>query len=56
MQINSTMAYEQFQGTDDYGKNSHFVLVNQGKTFQIFSRTYRQNSRTFLEFERITLR
>ena len=28
-------------------KTSHSVLVNHGKTFQTFSRTYKQNSRTF---------
>ena len=31
-------------------KNSHSVQVNHGKTFQTFSRTYKQNSRTFKDF------
>ena len=31
-------------------KTSHSALVNHGKTFQTFSRTYIQNSRTFKDF------
>ena len=42
--------FVQLQGTSYYTKNSHSVLVNHGKTFQFFSRTYKQKSRTFKDF------
>ena len=31
-------------------KTSHSVLANHAKTFQIFSRTYKQSSSTFKDF------
>ena len=42
--------FVQLQGVSYYKQNkkaSHSVQVNHGKTFQILSRTYKQNSGTF---------
>ena len=47
MQIISTMALYNHKVPVVKKKTSHSVLVNHGKTFQNFSRTYKQNSRTF---------
>ena len=48
MQIISTMASHNYKVPVSAKKQiSHFVLVNHGKTFRLFSRTYKQNSRTF---------
>ena len=48
MQIISAMALYNYKVPLIVKKTtSHFVLVNHGKTFQIFSRTYKKNSRTF---------
>ena len=52
MQIISTMALHNYQVPViiKEKKTSQSVLVNHEKTFQIFSRTYKQNSRTFEDF------
>ena len=53
MQIISTMALYNYKVPVIIRKTtSHFVLVNHGKNFQIFSRTYKQNSRTFQDREK----
>ena len=53
MQIISTMALYNYNVPVITKKKIHIVLVNHGKTFQLFSRTYKQNSRTFKNRKKI---
>ena len=51
MQIISTIALYNYKVPITMKKNSHFVQVNQGKTFQIFSGLSRTDKTKFKDFQ-----